>query len=136
MTRQRSEQRRRHARPAHWQGRGRANGSPFWELRRGWFQRGWFQNICYCKLCLRCSSAVCQVVLRKTYCFETSPMKQPPMLVPTIVKKARIIAGNHFSQLASHEGPLSRCEVNPRWAIMGRHGLFLTTDYNIWFLDL
>ena len=52
------------------------------------------------------------------------------------MKKARIIARNHYSQLASHEGPLSRCEINPSsWAIMVHYGLFLTTDYNIWFLE-
>ena len=54
---------------------------------------------------------------------------------PNLKKAHIIIARNHYSQLASHEGPLSRCEINPSWAIMGHHGLFLTTDYNIWFLD-
>ena len=30
-----------------------------------------------------------------------------------------IIARYHYSQLAAHEGPLSRCEINPKWVIMG-----------------
>jgi len=45
------------------------------------------------------------------------------------------IARNHYSQIASHEGAPNRCELVLSWAIMGRHGLFLTTDYNIWFPD-
>ena len=51
------------------------------------------------------------------------------------VKNTRIIVRNHYSQFDSREGALSRCKINPSWAIMGHHGLFLTTDYNIWFLD-
>ena len=43
-------------------------------------------------------------------------------------KKTHIIARNHYSQLASHEGRLSRCALNLSWAIMGHHGLFLSTD--------
>ena len=53
-----------------------------------------------------------------------------------IIKKARIIARNHYSQLASQKGALSRCELNPKWAIMGHHGLFLTTGYNVWFVEI
>ena len=34
-------------------------------------------------------------------------------------ENTHIIVRNHYSQLASHEGPLSRCEINPSWAIMG-----------------
>ena len=45
------------------------------------------------------------------------------------------VARNRYSQIASHEGAISRCEINLSWAIMGHHGSFLTTDYNIWFLD-
>ena len=51
------------------------------------------------------------------------------------VKNTLIIARNHYSQIYPYEGALSRCEINPTWAIMGHHGLFLTTDYNVWFLD-
>ena len=32
--------------------------------------------------------------------------------------------------------PLSRCALNLSWAIMGRHGLFLTTTYDIWLLEM
>ena len=46
------------------------------------------------------------------------------------------IARNHYSQLASHEGALSSSVLNLSSAIMGHHGLFLTTDCNIWFLDI
>ena len=46
------------------------------------------------------------------------------------------MARNHYSQIASHEGALNRCELNLSWAIMGHRGLFLTTDYNVWFPDL
>ena len=55
---------------------------------------------------------------------------------PDLVKNTRVIARNHYSQLTSHEGALSSCALNLSWAIMGHHGLFLTTDYNIWLLDL
>ena len=50
-------------------------------------------------------------------------------------KSARVIARSHYSQIPPRE-MLPRCEINPTWAIMGNHGLFLTTDYNVWFLDV
>ena len=35
-----------------------------------------------------------------------------------------------------HKVTLSRCALFLSWAIMGNHGRFLTTDYNVWFLEL
>ena len=35
-----------------------------------------------------------------------------------------------------HKVSLTRCALFLSWAIMGNHGRFLTTDYNVWFLDL
>ena len=52
----------------------------------------------------------------------------------TFVKSTCIIARKHYSQLTSHEGALSRCALNQSWAIMDYHGIFLTTDYDMWFL--
>ena len=57
-------------------------------------------------------------------------------LCSCLLESTCFIARNHYSQLASHEGTVYRCALNLSWAIMGHHGLFLTTDYNIWFLDL
>jgi len=45
-----------------------------------------------------------------------------PSLVPVCLRNTRIVARNHYSQIASHEGALSRGELNLSWAIMGHHG--------------
>ena len=34
-----------------------------------------------------------------------------------------------------HKVSLSRCALFLSWAIMGNHWRFLTTDYNVWFLE-
>ena len=53
-------------------------------------------------------------------------------------KNTRMIARNHYSQIPHMKvlyPGVKSAHHGPSWAIMGHHGLFLTTDYNIWFLD-
>ena len=46
-----------------------------------------------------------------------------------IQEHTHIIARNHYSQMFPYEGALNQ----PK---MGHHGLFLTTGYNMWLLDI
>ena len=56
-------------------------------------------------------------------------------VMTTMIMNARITNRNHYSQLASHEGGLSRRALNLSWAIMGHRGQFLTTKLFV-FLTL
>ena len=64
-----------------------------------------------------------------SFSFCRDPVVTSPIPLP---RNTCIIARNHYSQIASHEGAISRCKPNLSWAIMGHRGWFLTTDYNVW----
>ena len=55
---------------------------------------------------------------------------------PPIIKNTRIIARNHYSQIPPRKNLYPGMKSTQNGQSWAHHGLFLTTDYNVWFFDI